>query len=818
MNLVFMTYNNYYNRIIKKEDTMAAYDSIASNSQEFYDIQFNPNDGVFTEQIVNWRNNNWTPDYLVVYDDTAQPNVAIQSRWFVLEWVRTRTGQYKATLYRDSIADNYDTVVQSPMFIEKATVPFESDVAIYNTEDMQTNQIKTNEVMLKDRTESAWLVGYFAKNITGTIDRHIVIPGPKINAINVNTLDAWPFYKYTVGRGYYKLINNFDIIMKCRLLPPIATYTTSYCTIDTAGSASVAEGYNAGYVAYTNNVPTNATQRIQWVKENLVPSIVSLKTTFQNYIVSDEDYHTIDTITELDGKWLYVENTSQYGEAGYYKISVSTPTIMNDNETYSRGSSTEADFNNYMNNVNDRWLIASSGLLKANVSKRINYNRYQITLTKQNTDAAYLDFPVSPRTLEDAPYGMFCMPANKLLITKYSTETQSEIPYLHTPELEEATAYVTAIAESLGANCYDTQLVPYFPLIEDGIVTADNTISVTNLSENTDYVFIKTDLGNNVIIDKSVLFFASKAKFKTEILENLSIPRYVFDDVDDTLIEDYKISNQCDSYRLCSPNWAAFADFNLVRAGGSISKFNIDCHYKPYMPYIHIEPNWRGLYNQAYKDYRGLICQGDFAIPMINDQWKQFMINNKNYLNSFNRQIDSIELQNSIQKTKDVISAVSGTFTGTAAGAVAGSKYGPYGAIAGAAVGGITAGIGGALDVQYNEMLRNDALDLTKDQFGYNLQNIQARPDTLAKVSSFDNNNRIWPVLEYYTCTNQEKEALVNKMRYNGMTIMRIGKILEFINDNPQYIKGKLIRNTSIVDDYHVLTTIAQELDKGVFI
>ena len=53
MNLVFMTYNNYYNRIIKKENTMAAYDAIVTNSQEFYDIQFNPNDGVMTEQIVN---------------------------------------------------------------------------------------------------------------------------------------------------------------------------------------------------------------------------------------------------------------------------------------------------------------------------------------------------------------------------------------------------------------------------------------------------------------------------------------------------------------------------------------------------------------------------------------------------------------------------------------------------------------------------------------------------------------------------------------------------------------------------------------------
>ena len=56
MNLVFMTYNNYYNRIIKKFDTIAEYDAFigsGGNIQEFYDIQFNPSDGVSTEQIVN---------------------------------------------------------------------------------------------------------------------------------------------------------------------------------------------------------------------------------------------------------------------------------------------------------------------------------------------------------------------------------------------------------------------------------------------------------------------------------------------------------------------------------------------------------------------------------------------------------------------------------------------------------------------------------------------------------------------------------------------------------------------------------------------
>lgn len=56
-------YNNYYNRIVKHDfssATMNNYESVVINN-----INFNPGDGVFTEQIINW-NYNWIPDYLVV--------------------------------------------------------------------------------------------------------------------------------------------------------------------------------------------------------------------------------------------------------------------------------------------------------------------------------------------------------------------------------------------------------------------------------------------------------------------------------------------------------------------------------------------------------------------------------------------------------------------------------------------------------------------------------------------------------------------------------------------------------------------------------
>ena len=51
------------------------------------------------------------------------------------------------------------------------------------------------------------------------------------------------------------------------------------------------------------------------------------------------------------------------------------------------------------------------------------------------------------------------------------------------------------------------------------------------------------------------------------------------------------------------------------------------------------------------------------------------------------------------------------------------------------------------------------------------LQNIKALPDTLARVSSFDIDNKIFPFIEEYNATSEEKQALYGSLYYYGMTI-----------------------------------------------
>ena len=85
------------------------------------------------------------------------------------------------------------------------------------------------------------------------------------------------------------------------------------------------------------------------------------------------------------------------------------------------------------------------------------------------------------------------------------------------------------------------------------------------------------------------------------------------------------------------------------------------------------------------------------------------------------------------------------------------------------------------------------------DKYNLQLGNIQALPYTLTKVGAFDINSKIFPFLEYYTCTDVEKEALENKIHYEGMTVGIVGNVFNYIDViNGSYIQAELIKGQQL--------------------
>lgn len=774
MTILTLKYNNYFNRLVKISSDLSAYSPFIKN--RINNVNFNPADGVTTTQIINAPENE-IGDYLLVIDDTG----TLISRWFILDDTRLRNGQYELQLRRDLIADAYSDVVKAPVFIEKATLS-STDPMIFNSENMTYNQIKKSETLLKDGTECAWIVGYMARNDGSGNVTHIDGSASLENNqyISLTTMSKAQFINSIQGQ----LLSDAAIRLTCSF-----NQVDKPNTIKTILYVENEGGYFASPEKDRHNV---------WACSTL-PNLYSYDpidyTGLRSIIASSMNLKTnINDILFYNGK------SVKLSDGKIYSVTID---ISNDSVYIEKDMTTSMPLAITQLNTNIKTWLDSTG----SVENTVYGNPYGVIKYKTKAVAVVLNelkedgsfsysIPVTRNKVTDAPYDIFAIP--------YSPSGTDE-PYvwIHADEQgaigehmssEIGLLVAQAISEKLGATLYDLQLLPYCPLPELLEDPGTSNMSLVNLTQGTDYTLVK-DASNKAV---SMIVFPSKSSFSTKI--NLAEP---------IIIKDAKVESECDMYRLCSPNYQGVFEFNAAKNNG-ISYFDVDCTYLPYNPYIHVSPNFDGLYGKDFDDTRGLICSGDFSLARITDAWTNYQLQNKNYMASFNRQIQNMEVQNNVARLNDVLGAT----VGSIAGAVAGSKLG--GGIGTAAGLGLTAAAGIA-DYQINEQLRNENMDYTKDMFGYQLGNIKAMPDGLSKTTAYTKNNKYFPFLEFYTCTEEEKNALKNKLKYNGMTVMRIGTINEFLQAEQSYIKGRLIRLEGDYDNHYV-NELSQELYKGVYI
>lgn len=281
-----------------------------------------------------------------------------------------------------------------------------------------------------------------------------------------------------------------------------------------------------------------------------------------------------------------------------------------------------------------------------------------------------------------------------------------------------------------------------------------------------------------------------------------------------------KLANECDLLRLVAQNYSAIFEFSPAKSGG-VDGFLADCTYKPWSPYIHIIPKLKGLYGDNFvtiDDARGLICGGDMSLSQLSNEWANYQLQNKTYQEMFDRQIKNMDVQNDVNLQGARAQAILAPITGGAAGAATGAKIGGvYGAAAGAAIGAVGGAITAGIDYSNTVRMMEENRQYSIDMYGYNLQNIQAIPTSLTKTSALTYNTRVWPFIEYYTCTEAERKALKDKIRYNGMTVMKIGQLSDYPLGEDRFYKGQVIRlNVNL--DSHMAYEIYNELKKGVYL
>ena len=177
-----------------------------------------------------------------------------------------------------------------------------------------------------------------------------------------------------------------------------------------------------------------------------------------------------------------------------------------------------------------------------------------------------------------------------------------------------------------------------------------------------------------------------------------------------------------------------------------------------------------------------------------------------------------MDVQNDINKQSALTQLLLSPVTGGSIYASAGAQVGKQAAL----VGGIVGAVGGlatsALDYKNTIRMMEENKKYATDMYTYNLQNIQAIPTSLTKTSALTYNTRVWPFIEYYTCTDAERNALKDKIKYNGMTIMKVGQLNNYLLGEDNFYKGQLIRLPDVRIDGHMAFEIYNELNKGVYL
>lgn len=802
MNLTLLRYANYKNRIVRTP---------LQNVQDYVDIygatiltelmgviNWNPNDGISATQVFDYTGA--TPDYCLVSNDYGE----IESRWYVMEARRTRHGQYQVGLLRDVIADYYNEVLDATYFVEKAT-PRLGDPALYNEEMLNTNQILTRKDLLYDETGCPWIVGYIPKSFPEDEDA-------QPTSITLD-FEFFPEPDYEVT--HIEDFQGYSSLNKSYLAPGQTFRAETFYTVN-GGTARARRGITLELTenSVTATGPTNANswedltislpayygngdfaaQGVSYgaiinLREQITKEIGKLNTAnIYNYFLHFQPYELSNaTLESLVNKTIRETSTNTY-----YKVVKETSEVFYEAECTSISGQLWNSLRGVFNAKADNFLYLTAN--SCFIRGPLTLERYSL---KSVGASGTTTITHNRSTLEDQPYDMFCMP--------YSDDLYLGIDGYPAVKFSKAVAMGVAqqLASKIGsAAVYDIQIVPYSP-VSRLLATGPNGEKMITYKQiaATDITTKPNEQGLSTII--GAMFWCSSSQFSFEI------PYYI--DLPSNSIST-KIMSICDKYRLCSPNMASFFDFDPVKNKG-VSAIEVDCYYKPYNPYIHLNPKFGGIYGGSTGwEVRGLDLAGNFSLTQISSAWADYQLQNKNFQNVFDRQQANLTKMRGYERAEQIVSGVVGA---AGAGVQTGLMTGNVGL--GLIAGGVST-VGGVADIFHLEGKYKEVLDYNKTMHEYSLENIQALPESLTRVDALSPNNPIIPYIEYYTSTEIEKNAIRNNLIYGGMTIGRIGSLRDFVYENPTFMKGQLIRIEGLQEDYHFADTISQELKLGVFI
>jgi hypothetical protein len=799
----FYKFNNYYNRIIKRYDTVEEYGEPLTTQAN---CNFVHGDGVNSSFTLNKGTNIVdTPDYCVVvdYNNTI-------SRWFVINSFKNRNGQDRLTLRRDLIADFYSDVLQySPCLIRKGYVP-QTSPFIFNDEGVRYNKMKTEEILIKDRSNCSYIIGFISKNAAAKATINGTIKDTDYD-FYFSDLNAFPWKEYVEGAGQNHTLSA-TMVLNPNYNINYAVRFTSIMGIQNPYNAEMTFNYYGGNkpTYYTNQYAsgTKINNNLYYKQEasrasNLVISANgSANTVLEAYYNLFVEKHTNNQYIQQRAKILLnLDEDDYYNLKAYdqkkvkignvvYKVSMGvsanavTP-VQADNVLTGLMNNRLPSENEVENmlpwSFHSKYDDTYNELANADIKVVSRTYQYYLVFTEATTSIhTAVDSPSNRTHLTEQPYDMFVMINDDNVPYKVGI-------YDFVSNHEVNMNMAQSIIEEYADAAYDVQVVPFNPI--EGSILADGTINWLNYDTHA-----ILDAANNVV---GHYVFCNSADLRTII------------DKDELKFhpEDYKKDYNLKQYRLCSPNQETIFEFSPSMNGG-IDTWEVTFNYRPYASYIKIQPTWGWLYGNSFynelTDFRGLLYNSSLCVTQLNDAWASYVNSNKNYQQIFDTQINTLSKSQQVQ-----VKAMEETLG--------------WRSYTGMPISSIARVIGGSKDIEMTKELNNLALSKMSADFNYQMDNIQSMPNTIRKLTNINGDTRIFPYIEVYSCSPDEEQSFELKMKYTGYTIMTTGYIWNYLKEGEEtFIQADLIRldlsRSEESADNHIAIEIADELDKGLYI
>lgn len=491
----------------------------------------------------------------------------------------------------------------------------------------------------------------------------------------------------------------------------------------------------------------------------------------------EKDYNNI-ILEEEDRFYAYSETSESFVSSGYIVLS----------KMYEFFPSGNVTINNILYpitvNKNDDETLVGLGSRNNNVVRYQNITKREIT----SGEAGSISLNVVSNII-DEPYVIYVMPLFNTTITNLiDTYTISKT---------EAFKVFNKIIQYLsGSSGYlvDAQIYPYCPEL-NSVVSNLNNLPIFNINSNNYETYCNVQLMPFKNVKKEYI------SREYAIISPEQSDKFVFD------VYDY--------YDL--------TENNILEEDGEYDKpltIKVKTALKPFaiISSAVIQPEVNSLVNLTYdSDLRGSQPSSNgFEVSLSTNQFQEYVRNNSNYQNIFNKNQEYLAKQQQVERTNERVSGVVNTLSSFVTGGIGGYALGnPAVGVASGLLTGAISGVANAIQFNQNEELRKYEYALQQEIFNYEIGTIKNRPNNINRISSFNEIilKDFWYIIEKYECSQRELDlvdSFIAKYSYN----INVFDFFQNYISNGRFIKGDIITSNYITNLHNIAV---KELKGGIY-